>query len=108
MPTHVKKLSNGFLQKLCNKFLQHLCNATLNKAIKLKPKFAEAHYARGLLQLVLQEWEEAKSDLIAAKNAGLDIVASFRRANNSIADFEQEIGITLPENIAAMLTENKN
>ena len=37
-----------------------------------------------------------------------DIVASFRRANNSVADFEQKTGITLPEDIATMLTESED
>ena len=29
-------------------------------------------------------------------------------SRNPVADFEQKFGITLPEDIAAMLTENKN
>ena len=80
----------------------------LNKAIELKPKFAEAHYARGFIRLILREWKEAKSDLIASKNAGLDIIASFHRYNKSVADFEQKTEIKLPEDIAAMLTKSEN
>ena len=79
-----------------------------NEAIKLKPKFAEAHYALGFARLVSQEWNEAKSDLTAAKNEGLDIVATFRRYNGSVSDFERIFEVKLPEDIAAMLTESKN
>ena len=79
------------------------------KAIGLRPKFAEAHYTRGLARLVSKkDWEGAKSDLTDAKNAGLDIVATFRRYNESISYFEQNFGIKLPEDIAAMLTESEN
>ena len=39
---------------------------------------------------------------------GLDIVDSFQSDSKSVADFEQRTGVTLPEDIAAMLTESKN
>ena len=48
--------------------------------------------------------EKAKADLITAKDMGTDIVASFRKDYESVADFEQETGIQLPEDIAEMLT----
>ena len=80
----------------------------LTKAIELDPDYAEAYYSRGLAWLYLKKWQEAKSDLIAAKNMGLDIVDWSQSDNKSVADLEQKIGITLPEDIAAMLTENKN
>ena len=79
-----------------------------NEAIKLKPKFAEAHYALGFARLVLKEWNEAKSNLTIAKDAGLDIVATFRRYNGSVSDFERIFEVKLPEAIAAMLTESEN
>ena len=78
------------------------------KTIELNPDDAKTYYARGLARLHLQRWQEAQSDLTAAKDAGLDIVALFRRDNSSVADFGWNFGITLPEDIAAMLTENKN
>ena len=80
----------------------------LTKAIELKPDHANAYYFRGRVWLALKRWQEAKSDLTSAKDAGIDIVASFRRANNSVADFEQKTGITLPEDIATMLTESED
>ena len=78
------------------------------KAIELNPKLAEAYYARGLVRLALKRWKEAKSDLTAAKESGFDIVGKLRFYAQSVADLEQKIGITLPEDIAAMLTESEN
>ena len=78
------------------------------EAIKLKPTLADAYYPRGLAWLYLQKWQEARSDLTAAKDMGFDIVASFRRYDKSVADFEQRTGIKLPEDIAAMLTKSEN
>ena len=97
------------------------------KAIELNPDYAEAYlvrraaydsqgeydhaikdfhatacYTRGLARLHLKRWQEAKSDLTSARDMGLDI-ATFSRA-----DIEQNFGITLPEDIAAMLTESEN
>ena len=75
------------------------------KALELRPDYREIYYLRGFTWLRLKEWGKAKSDLTAAKSMGLDISASFRRDNNSVAAFEQKIGVKLPEDIAAMLTE---
>ena len=80
----------------------------LTKAVELEPKLSGAYYTRALAWLYLQKWQEARSDLTTAKDMGFDIVASFRRYAKSIADFEQKIGIKLPEDIAAMLTESEN
>ena len=68
----------------------------------IKDFHATAHYTRGLAQLHLEHWQEAKSDLTAAKNIGLDI-ATFSRA-----DIEQNFEVKLPEDIAAMLTKSEN
>ena len=55
--------------------------------------------------LHLQEWEKAKKDLTAAKEIQKSIVAeSFRKDYDSIADFEHEHNVKLPEDIAALLT----
>ena len=72
--------------------------------IKQNPKFAPAYYFRGLARLHLKEWEEARADLIAAINMRVNIVASFSSDYKSITAFEQEHGVKLPEDIAAMLT----
>ena len=80
----------------------------LTKAVELEPKLSGAYYTRALAWLYLQKWQEARSDMTTAKDMGFDIVASFRRYNESVADFEQKLGIKLPEDIAAMLTKNEN
>ena len=75
-----------------------------DKAIEIQPDYADSYCNRGEAWLHLKDWEKAKSDLTIAKNKGMDIVASFRNDYESVADFEQETGIQLPEDIVAMLT----
>ncbi len=75
-----------------------------NEAIKLKLDSAKAYFNRGYTWLHLGEWEKAKTDLTTVKNMGVDIVAMFRLQYGSVADFEREYGLELPEDIAAMLT----
>lgn len=76
------------------------------ETIKLEPGYLDkAYYLRGLANLHLERWKEAKSDLGAARKKGLDIVASFQNGNTSMADFERT-GTRLPEEIAAMLTSS--
>ena len=74
------------------------------KAIKLEPEWPISYYNRGVLELWLQNWSAAKSDLTAAKNMGLDIIASFHNEYASVEDFEQETGIQLPTDVVALLT----
>ena len=74
------------------------------KAIDLKSDFAGAYNNRGEALLHLREWEKAKSDLITAKNMGVDIIAAFRNNYENVADFEGKYGIQLPADIATMLT----
>ena len=58
---------------------------------------------RGEAWLHLGEWEKARDDLTQAKNAGVDIAASFRNDYSDVADFEQRNGLKVPANIAEML-----
>ena len=74
-----------------------------DKAIELHPENAEAYVIRGSTWLYQQEWEKAKADLTIAKDMGVDIIALFHNAYESIANFEQENDVTLPEEIVAML-----
>ncbi|MYB93333.1 tetratricopeptide repeat protein [Candidatus Poribacteria bacterium] len=76
----------------------------LNKAIQLRPNDAMAYYRRTKAWFPLSRWEKIRSDLNAANALGLDIIAEFRQDYGSIANFEQSIGIQLPQDIAAMLT----
>ena len=75
-----------------------------NRAIELQPENAETYVIRGSTWLYLQEWEKAKADLTAAKDMGINIIALFHNDYGSIANFEQENGVILPADIAAMLT----
>ena len=75
-----------------------------NQAIQIKPDNILFYNNRSIALLDLQEWGKAKSDLTIAKNRGEDIIALFRNAYASIADFEQKHNGTLPEDIAALLT----
>ena len=62
-----------------------------------------AYYKRGIVGLILGEWEKAKADLTTANNTGMDIADFFRADHKNVADFEREYR-PLPEDIAAMLT----
>ena len=75
--------------------------------IQLKPDDAKAYSNRGEAWLYLQEWEKAKSDLIAAKDMGEDIIAAFHNDYASVEAFEQKTGIQLPADIAALLTPSQ-
>ena len=74
-------------------------------AIKLKPDFAQAYYDRGEVGLRLRKWDEARADLTAAKNLGLDITAAFHNTYKSISMFEKRNGLKLPKDIVAMLMQ---
>ena len=75
-----------------------------NKVIQLCPDDAIAYYMRAMVRLPLREWEKVKTDLIMASGLGLDVIAIFHRDHRSVANFEQEINIQLPADIAALLT----
>ena len=74
------------------------------EAVRQNPDDPNAYYNRGVAFLHLKLWDKARSDLITAKDMGADIVASFHNFYANITDFEHEIGVKLPEDIAEMLT----
>ena len=76
-------------------------------AIVLSPYDTPAYCGRGEAWLHLKEWEKAKSDLTAAKERGVDIIASFHNDYESVAEFEQKNGVKLPPDIANMLTRQQ-
>ena len=47
---------------------------------------------------------KAKSNLTAAKNKGVDIIAAFHKVYNSVADFEKKHGVKLRKDITVLLT----
>ena len=74
-----------------------------NKAIQLNPNFPKTYFYRGLAYILQREWTKAKTDLVRTRDMEMDITVEFSNFG-SIENLEQEIGIQLPEDIAAMLT----
>ena len=74
-----------------------------NQAIALDPEYVDAYYSRGKVYLSQEEWEKAKTDLITAKNMGVDIAASFHSDEESVEAFEAKHEVQVPEDIAALL-----
>ena len=77
--------------------------ADLNTTIQLNPRYAKAYYSRAKVWLHQQKWEKARVDLTDAKKMNLDISVLFRNDYQNILDFEEKIGIKLPDDIATML-----
>ncbi len=77
-----------------------------SKAIELNPEYAIAYANLGEAWLHLREWKNAKADLRAAKNMGIDIGASFHNDYGSVADFEAKHGMQVPEDIKALLSRD--
>ncbi len=72
--------------------------------ISLQPSFLPKVYIyRGREWLKLERWNNARSDLLFAKENGEEIVAEFSYYHTSVGDFEQKFGVKLPPDIAAML-----
>ena len=72
--------------------------------IGLNPDSPWGYYKRSEAKLGLAQWDDAKSDLMNAKEKGIDVIASFRSDYQSVEYFEQKNGVKLPEDIVAMLT----
>ena len=75
-----------------------------NKAIEVEPLNSLAHYNRGLSMLSTEEWGNAVSDLFHAQSLGFDIASAFSGEFGSVANFERDYNVQLPENIRAMFT----
>ena len=52
----------------------------------------------------MEEWEKAELDLSHAQSLGFDIPSEFSGRFVSVAEFEQNYSVQLPENIKVMLT----
>ena len=76
-----------------------------NKAIELNPDHANTYYNRAEALLHLQKWNEAKPDLITAKDKGMDIVAAFRNDYRNVAAFERTHKVQLPKDIVALVRQ---
>ena len=78
-----------------------------NKVIDLDPELTGVYSNRGVAWLHLKEWQKAKADLTTAKKMRVDIIESFHNDYESVEDFEAKNGVTLPKDIAALLSGNK-
>ena len=83
----------------------NLAIADYTQAIKLKSDYGQVYYDRAITWLHQQEWEKARADFIDAKDRGIDIIALFRNDYQNMPDFETQMGLNFPEDIASMLTE---
>ena len=75
------------------------------KTIELDRKFAPAYYYRGEVWLQMEEWERAESDLIIARDMGIDIIAAFHNTYESVEAYQRANRVKLPEDIATMLIQ---
>ncbi|MYE90072.1 tetratricopeptide repeat protein [Candidatus Poribacteria bacterium] len=82
--------------------------ADYNTVIKKKPSFAASYYNRGIAWLHLEEWGKARSDLMEAKNMGINIINLFGNGYESVSHFEGINRVELPEDIAEMLTPTQS
>ena len=71
--------------------------------IGLNPDSPWGYYKRSEAKLRLAQWDDAKSDLMDAKEKGIDVIASFRSDYQSVEYFEQKNGVKFPKDIIAML-----
>ena len=78
-----------------------------NTAIQLNPRYAKAYYSRAMVWLRQQEWGKAKADLTDAKDMNIDIIVLFHNDYQSVQDFEKQIGVKLPDDIAALLMQQE-
>ena len=75
-----------------------------NMALALEHDNTDVYFKRGIAWLCLSEWENAKPDLTDAISKGADIKSDFNDEYGGIAEFEQQYGVELPEDIKVMLT----
>ena len=102
-PVYAKAYNNRGAAYLQKGKLDNAIN-DFTTAIELNPDSATAYYNRGEAWMHLREWDKAKADLTVVKDLGLDVIALFQNYYENVADFEKKNGVTVPEDIAVMLT----
>ena len=75
-----------------------------NKAIELDPDDGDTYYNRAEVWLSQSKWGKAREDLRIARNKGTDIIAAFQHDYKNPKDFEDRYDVTMPIDIAGMLT----
>lgn len=74
-----------------------------SNAVNLSPYNVNNYYHLVIIRLQQRDWKNAKADLTNAQNRELDIINLFSQYHQTIADLEEEVGVELPEEIAAIL-----
>ena len=74
-----------------------------NEAIRLNSDEGLLYFNRSTVWLLQKEWDKARSDLLDAKNRGLNVIATFQSEFKSVADFEKQHGVKMPEGIKAIV-----
>ena len=72
-------------------------------AIEIEGDNGPVFQNRGITRLFLSEWGEAKADLTRAMDMGEDLVSPFRKDFGSVAEFERNYSVNIPQDIANML-----
>lgn len=102
-PVYAKAYNNRGAAYLQKGELDNAIN-DFTTAIEINPDSATAYYNRGEAWMHRSEWDKAKADLTVVKDLGLDVIALFQNYYENAADFEQKNGVTVPADLAAMLT----
>lgn len=76
-----------------------------NKVLEMQPASKKVYAVRGIMWFHIREWDYAKSNLTFARNLGVDIIDTFHKLCENVADFEEKNDIQLPEDLAAMLRQ---
>ena len=63
----------------------------------------QTHFERGRYQLLLSEWEKAKSDLLIARQSGTEVSTEFCAHYTSISEFNRHYRVRIPDDITAIL-----
>ena len=74
-----------------------------DRAIELDSGSAVLYCNLGEAWLHLSDWAKARVNLMAAREMGADIIASFRNDYENVAAFEEKTNLTVPDDIAEML-----
>ena len=72
-------------------------------ALRIRPNQA-AYANRGFGLLQQSRSDEARSDLLSARNMGMDLVSVFRADHGSVAAFEEKNNLKLPPDIADIVS----
>ena len=74
-----------------------------DRSLQISPN-PTAYANRGIALLQLSKWDRARSDLLSARNMGMDIASVFHASHGSVAAFEENHDLKLPPDIADIVS----